>query len=1034
MTTPQLPSNTPVEHTSTPAADGSSTTLKLFSGPQQITVEWNIVLAEEDTRKFAGGYLLVADREHDEYQNINLGLGEVDEKLYVVTSLTNGHRYTVQYNQLMNDGSQISTLVGIISPCATPVPLVIKGDASATDVSTGSDGTLFDLNVIVEKNENDMYSSIDSTLIFKLFQVLEDAESTPVKTVDETNDIISRTFSGSAVQYGMNKSYVLEDIPVGHYKMQVIYSNKYGPSTSNLVDVYARLSPNNFTLTAYSGEDAKVVVDFEVNHNSNAPIETIEWSIHSWNGSSWSAVSSTPTVSNVSGATLSNGKFSNPSGSKLTGKATFTSLTNKSAHRIGAKGVTSAALDNRKSPGSGYDYAVPSFHGTDSISFVAPTSGTVYSYLISHGSSSGDFEHRYDISATQDGVTVNDTSLNIEKTTANSANILASLTLDGLKVKAKVWDVLTTELESYWLRDSAGNAPTEFSKDGSNYKLVNRGSVETAALSLVLTPDAVTELRVYERKKPKFSFNHKWNTNTVASTFKVTYGSGANDYITVTNSQARGVTSHTFVADLENLLTAGENYTIKVEATNSAGTSSATTLTVKYLASDPPALSSASGSQTGFTKAAMLYGAEPTSHDGWKDWKVVAKIKVNDVDKGEVEVPSTGYSIPNLNFLDVVKAELYFKAWYAGYDDRATHPNSSIAMEYSSPINISFTMNKLTDNFTDLAATQVVSGQDKTDSVTISWSHDEFPANATVVYKYLITKESVAGSSVTLGSSDVTTSTVNGVTTRSFTLTQQQYNKSHSIAMSSTVSYSDDTSDATKSATYNLSVTPLSATYTYTKIAGDSTVEPGIGLKDLQLAFQLSGSSGYYTKTKLEYKVNQNTSVETTTNYKIAVTPGMVEYRYDATLTATHSNAPWGNVTETFTFSSPLELLYSDIPTIIVEANDELKSITSQQGKQRFQFTLNARGDDVTSIYLMLVPSDSAPETILFKIPVDQTSKGENGVVYTYYVDYNVAPIGKTVQIDNQQIKSTDARYSDVTYLVLASNSLGMGIAENKLC
>jgi len=1030
-----LPLNTPVVHDNTDN-DGNSTTLKLYSGDQQVTVEWNIVLASGDTRKFAGGYLLVADRGNNNYQTISLDLGDTDEKLYAITSLTNGNRYTVQYNQLMDDGSQISTLTGIISPCARPVALVLNADATATDVSTGSDGSLFNIGATVATNNNSMYSSIDSTLTFKLFQVLEDAATTPSRVVDETNDIITRVFVGSDVKYGDNNDYLLTNIPVGHYKMEVIYSNRYGPSISNLVDVYARLLPNNFTLTAYSGINQMVTVDFEVDHNPNAPINTIEWSIEERNGSSWSSVSNTPALSSISGGVYSslNSTFSTPSGSKLSGTATFSGLTNKTAYKISAKGVTTAALDSRKSASAGIYYAVPSFHGTDSIVIHPPTSGTTYSYSISHESSTGDFEHRYDISATQDGITVTDTSLDQKKITANSDNILGSLALDGLIVTAKIWDVLTSALEEYWKRDSNGNAPTEFSMDGSNYKLVDRGSVSTAPLSRKLTPDPVTELRVYDRKRPKFSFTHSWNTNTVATTFRVQYGTKKNDYITVTNSELRTVTSKTFVADLNGLLIADNTYSIRVTATNDAGTSSAETISHYYFTANPPEVNTASGSQTGNTRDAVLNAVKPLVYTGWKDYAIVAKITVNGVESDDyIEIGETDYQIPDLDFGDVVSAKVYFKAWYSGYDPRDTHPNDDIAMEYSAATDVGpFTMEKLSDNFNNLTVSQVVNYQDdaesatdfeqKMDSVDITWSRPAL-GSGSASYSYVITKNGSAGSTVTFTDSDLTLNTVNGTTNVRLRLSDLDYEQTYSITLKSTVTNLGASSEKTSTATsFNVDITPLEWLqnengYRYTSseiIAGTIRFYPVLsgGTK--------SSGSKYWVLDTITYKHGVNAPMEYNGTTGIVLDVGLQNTIY-VKVTAHVTNGTNGDVsktTEYFQFTYDYAAIPQIIPGGIALAYDSVnKEFT-------FGFSVHSRGSVVNSIYAIFLPTnDPLPSSISFKVPIAANIPAFGSHLYVVKVPYDILPNG-----------ATSGSYDDISYFLIASNGLGAGIAENNFC
>lgn len=640
---------------------------------------------------------------------------------------------------------------------------------------------------------------------------------------------------------------------------------------------------------------------------------------------------------------------------------------------------------------------------------------------------------------------MSDSSLAKTKITANSDNILDSLALDGLIVTAKIWDVLTSALEEYWKRDSNGNAPTEFSMDGSKYKLVDRGSVSSDPLSRKLTPDPVSELRVYERKFPKFSFNHSWDTgalssdrtsNTVADTFKVQYGTGENDYITVTNSELRTVTSKTFVADLNGLLTNETTYSIVVTATNSAGTSSATTLSHYYFTANPPKVNSASGSQTGNTRAAVLNAVKPNDYTYWTDYEIVAKITVNGVESSEyIDIGETDYSIPDLDFGDVVSAKVYFKAWYSGYAPRTGHPNGAIAMEYSAATDVGpFTMEKLSDNFDDLTVTQVVNYQDdaesaidfeqKMDSVDITWSRPAL-GSGSASYSYVITKNGLPGSRVTFTDSDLTLNTVNDTTNVTLRLSDLDYEQTYSITLKSTVTNLGASSEKTSTATsFDVDITPLAwlkngstakdYRYTYSEIsAGTIRFFPVLsgGTK--------SSSSKYWVLDTITYKHGVNAPVEYNGTTGIVLDVGVQNTIY-VKVTAHVTNGPNGDVsktTEYFEFKYDYAAIPQIIPGGITLGYDSLNKVFT------FGFIVNSRGSAVNSIYAIFLPTkDPLPSSISFKVPILNTD-AFGSRLYIVNVPYDILPNG-----------ATSGSYNDISYFLIASNGLGAGIAENNFC
>jgi hypothetical protein len=330
-------------------SEEGTASISLFPQDQSISVEWNVSLPENDNRIMGGGYLICCDRENNLYSVTDLSVCEAEEKCYEITHLNNvplvnGNKYTVQYVQLMNDGSQISSPSPMCKPIARPKAVSIVGLPTIENEST--DGATWDVRVVVNNQANAGYlGKPNCFLSFKFCQIHEDEpglksgdDPNAGPGVDYTNDIVTRVMPVTV--YGSATEYLLEDIPKSHYNLMAVYSNENGPSpVSNMVQVYVYASPNDVLITAQSGHDGELPFDVECSiDNNNAPIYKIVVSLTTM-PDDLPVVGQDPIEMLVLSSTNTSNAWSK-SGVKVTGNGKFTGLTNKQAYKVTAVGQT----------------------------------------------------------------------------------------------------------------------------------------------------------------------------------------------------------------------------------------------------------------------------------------------------------------------------------------------------------------------------------------------------------------------------------------------------------------------------------------------------------------------------------------------------------------------------------------------------------------------------------------------------------------------------------------------------------------------
>ena len=443
-------------------------TIALFPQDKSISVEWNVTLPLGDNRVLTGGYLIVCNREYNLYSVMDLSVCEAEEKSFNIITLdnkplVNGNKYTVQYVQLMNDGTQISSPSRMCIPVARPAPLSIVGHP--TLVKPSSDGTTngskFNVSVVVDNSGNSGYLGMQHCYIsFKMCQVHEDYP--PLVGYDDpnlpgginyTNDIVTRVLP--VTNYGVNDVYILENIPKGHYTLMAVYSNQYGPSlVSNMPSVFVYEVPSNVTITALSGEDEELHFDVACAvDNTNAPIHSIVVSLVTMPDNLPVSNQNPKVLLAGIGPVNYNSNAFVRNALQISGKGKFTGLTNGQAYKVMAIGKTAPlnppghllAADNDDdvmvSLTVGHATAVPARFTLSTVAVNSTSNGgiTFTGYTITENLSNTFINHRYSVSS------------NSPPSDPFSASNISTLTntvddsnfFDGLEISVVMKDVVT---------------------------------------------------------------------------------------------------------------------------------------------------------------------------------------------------------------------------------------------------------------------------------------------------------------------------------------------------------------------------------------------------------------------------------------------------------------------------------------------------------------------------------------------------------------------------------------------------------------
>jgi hypothetical protein len=414
-------------------------TLVLFPADSSITVMWDV---PNNGAVMAGGYLMCLDRMNNDYKTVDLSTCEAADKCYTLTQLINGRKYTIQYVQLLSDGTQIST------PAMLGIPYSRPNAVHLVDAEV-SEGELGTFNVVVTIDP----ISGPSKITFKVIQVHEDYPSienddlNAAGGIDYRNDILTYTESVDGVEY------VLTCVPKGHYKICALYSYHSMISTvSNLLDVYVSLTPNNFsTLQVESGHDGCLPFSFTATDNSNARIDSIVATllqnevvlatielVKSGTGNTWTLVGN-----NITGE----GVFSTVNGAPLTNKTAYTvSLVGKTAPHPNSIGNDTDVMYTSPITSTG----VPAKNTLATVKFNRASDGTLTGVTTTPASTDS-FSTKY-------------YSMDDTLSASNVLTILESKLFNGYIATVQVISVVDPDLVQYWtfppLVDLTNNNPS----------------------------------------------------------------------------------------------------------------------------------------------------------------------------------------------------------------------------------------------------------------------------------------------------------------------------------------------------------------------------------------------------------------------------------------------------------------------------------------------------------------------------------------------------------------------------------------------
>jgi hypothetical protein len=769
--------------------------MSLFAlpGDHSITLKWDIL--PEEGKNFAGGYIINIDRSLGTYVTINLSIIEAAKKCYVIDDLNNGTTYLVQYVQLFDDGTQMSTLSKGCTPQAPPDAVQLV-DAVATPSEDK-----FTVTVTIDNPNSPEFCNIS----FALIQVHEDSQSI---ADDDPNAVGGVFYCDDILNYNFpvnGNIYVLDNVPRAHYKLQATYIAPFGKSWSNMLDVFAYLNPSNVTVVATSGNNEKLPFTVSALDNALAPIETIRVTV-SLNGVIKEIID------------LTDGDGWTKVGSNITGSGEFTGLINDTAYKVEAVGITANEpnsigddTDNMVSSTVGTTYGVPHnpTNAASTISFT-PSNGidtTGYTITLEDSTITNYFEVVFkDI---DDQEVYRATNI-----TANSSTIPSTYLFDGLKIYVTIKDSILSRLTEYWKYPEL---------DGSLYA---HTELVSERLNIETKPEPVSQLQLFAHNV--ISFLAAWDANSQPDYFTITSDSldSLGDPIVNNTIQLDDQTSGSIFQSSSLNLQEDTEYTLNVVATNSTDSSTKQSITFTYVTA-PPVLSSAVVSQVGFDLKVSLLGVLPTT-SYWKDGRAVADVYVNDVLVYTEAPVEEKYYVTDLAYDDVVKVIFKHIAFYAFYEPLATRHNTNLAEEYSDELERLVTMTRHPATFSGLTWTQ---SSDKLGYGNLSWTPPVLETGATVTYVYSLNGASLTA--VNLGDP-----------------VYVQYLVTNSLTLTATVVYNGATTTHSETIQSFVAQLPeLSPTFTYTKI------DPGVGVPgDKEVAYSISLNNNYsFVSAKIKY-------------------------------------------------------------------------------------------------------------------------------------------------------------------------------------
>jgi hypothetical protein len=867
--------------------------MSLFAlpGDHSITLKWDIL--PEEGKNFAGGYIINIDRSLGTYVTLNLSIIEAAKKCYVIDDLNNGTTYLVQYVQLFDDGTQMSTLSKGCTPQAPPLPVVLV-NAAATPSSDK-----FTVTVTINNPNSPEFCNIS----FALIQVHEDS---PSIANDDPNAVGGIYYGDDILNYNFpvnGNIYVLDNVPRAHYKLQATYIAPFGKSWSNMLDVFAYLTPSNVTVVATSGKNAKLPFTVSAADNTLAPIETIRVTV-SLNGVIKEIID------------LTNGNGWTKVGSNITGSGEFTGLINDTAYKVEAVGITAD---------------VPNSIGDDTDNMVSSTVGTTYGvpHNPTNAASTISFTPSNGIATTGYAITLTDSTITnyfevvfkditgqevyrASNMTSNYSSIGAEYLFDGLKIYVTIKDPILSRLTEYWKYPELEES------------LYAHTELVSERLNIETTPDPVYQLQLSAHNV--ISFLAAWNANSQPDYFSIT--SDNFDFL----GEERVVSTVMYVNQPSGsiielpfyVFQEGTEYTLNVVATNSTASSTKESITFMYVTA-PPVLSSATAAQVGYDLKVSLLGVVPTT-SYWTNGRAFADVYVNGTLKNVgVSVDST-YYVTDLAYDDVVEVNFQHVAFYYKYEPLATRHNKALADEYSEALSRKVTITRHPATFSGLTWTQ---NSAKLDYGTLSWTPPVLASGAAVTYKYTVKKNGVSSADVSVSLGDSLS---------------VQYLVEHTLTLTATVVYKGGTTTHSETITFTPVLPELTPVISYTKI------DPGVGVPgDKEVSYSIALNNNYsYVSAKIKYS-NDGVVYDIPNPSRFTITvPGVkiIMFKVVGSLTNgdfddVQNETDW--ILESYIWGLPPSITLTSAERIV--------------GGSKITYTVHCNGDYVTGLIIFAVPS-----------------------------------------------------------------------------
>lgn len=753
-----------------------------------------------------GGYLMVVSRT-DQIYIVNLNAVEAAEGSYTITnldgttSIANGTQYMIQYVQINSDSSHTTSPTLAVVPHAGPQALTILDD----DVQIASSDDLIMSVTIKVNNPNSNYENYPSKISFRLVQWHEDDTT---GSTDDPNAVGGNYVGDDILNYVVDVSsyadetpYTFEGVPKGHYKCCGVYINAFGLSpVSNVVDVYAFTEPNNFTSLQVTSGGSTLPFTASLTDNPNARVEIIVATLLQGE-----VVVATKNIA----VGTTNNTWSIDENNLITVAGSFTTddgLALNTGYTVKLVANTAAVGDENDNHGKMNDAITDTgvamgFDYTPSVAFYPDRGYNAQGYDITV---EGTEARYYSVTGT-DGDGNNVAGLAQTYISTNSNTINSQYVLDGTYVTATVYDIVPTELVSFF------SYPSLVSKTTSPAaSLYAHAPVDSLPLVIELPPEHASVSMSYREPTTKatgIKAIFTWDANTKPTNVNVfvTKTSSGNILNSVTNNSiiesidwSKVVTFQTnimtffetspFTYDAAfNNLEDGVEYTFWILQVNlntpTVGVvADSFTYKVDYY---PPDLLSVSAGQVDFTKSATFQASLSTEIGDWEDLSAVADITVANssgvvISSYSNEPVESLYTLTGVPYTSVVTAVFKTKAKHSLF------PNP--VFEYSEGQTVSFTMEPYTPPSPD-DLTWAQNGY--ANSGAISWTPlSSFPSGATVSYSYSIN----GGSSVTISSTDA----ANG----SFNLSSVPYNVEQVLTLTVTVTYNAYTTTNSSSVTY----------------------------------------------------------------------------------------------------------------------------------------------------------------------------------------------------------------------------------------